>query len=129
MTDESAKSLDFFPSNKLPTKETDRKYSTTRIKLRNFLSNISYVGINEEDFYHQNFIFDIYLLMIKNLNPSSLGGKLNDPNKHEIIYMIWKECMPVSVLQVHLQGREFSFPQLEEHFTTKSVRNTYKFSG
>ena len=56
----------------------------------------SYVGINKEDFYNENFIFDIYLLVTKNLNPFSLDRKLNNPNKHEMICMIWKECMPVA---------------------------------
>ena len=31
--------------------------------------------------------------MTKNLNPFSLDRKLADKNKHEIIYMLWKECM------------------------------------
>ena len=88
MTDESAKSPDFFQSNKLSPKRTDRKYTTTRMKSRNFLSIISYVRIKKEDFYNQSFIFDIYLLMIKNLNPFLLDRKLNDPNKHEMIYLI-----------------------------------------
>ena len=47
MTDESAKSQDFFENNK----PSERKYTTTRIKSRNFLSDIIYVGINKEDFY------------------------------------------------------------------------------
>ena len=34
MTDESAKSPDFFQSNKPSNKRTDRKYTTTRIKSR-----------------------------------------------------------------------------------------------
>ena len=55
MTDESAKSQDFFQNNKL----SGRKYSTTRIKSINFLSNIAYVRINKEDFYNKNFIFDV----------------------------------------------------------------------
>ena len=46
--DGSAKSPDFFQDNK-PSK---RKYTTARIKSRNFPSNISYVGINKEDFYN-----------------------------------------------------------------------------
>ena len=37
MIDESAKSQDFFQSNK---EKTERKYATTRVKLRNFLSNM-----------------------------------------------------------------------------------------
>ena len=67
---------------------------TTRIKSRNFLSNIAYVGINKEDYYKKNFIFDVYLPITKNLNPFSLDRKLADETKHEMIYMLWKECMP-----------------------------------
>ena len=37
MIDESAKSQDFFQSNK---EKIERKYATTRVKLRNFLSNM-----------------------------------------------------------------------------------------
>ena len=44
------------------------KYSPTRIKTRNFLSNISYTGINKNDFYNENFILDVYMLLVKNLN-------------------------------------------------------------
>ena len=66
MTDGTAKSPDFFQDNKLSDKRSERKYTTTRIKSRNFLSNISYVGINKEDFYNDNFIFDVYFLMTKN---------------------------------------------------------------
>ena len=87
MTDGSAKSPDFSQDNKLSVKKSDRKDTITHIKSRNFLSNIFYVGINKEDFYNENFIFDIYLLMTKNLNPFSLDRKMNDQNKHEMIYI------------------------------------------
>ena len=90
VVDESAKSQDFFQDNN----PLGRKYATTQIKSRNFLSNIVYVGINKEDFYNENFIFDVYLLHTKNLNPFSLDRKLGDKNKHEMIYILWKECMP-----------------------------------
>ena len=46
VVDESAKSQDFFQDNNPP----GEKYTTARIKSRNFLSNI--VGINKEDFYN-----------------------------------------------------------------------------
>ena len=88
--DDSAKSQDFFQNNK----STKVKYTTTRIKSRNFLSNIAYVGVNKEDYYNKNFIPDIYLVLTKNLNPFSLGRKLADKTKHEMIYMFWRECMP-----------------------------------
>ena len=88
--DESAKSQYFFQDNNA----IRRKYTTTRIKSRNFLSNIAYVGINKEDYYNKNFIFDVYLLLTKNLDSFSLDRKLADKTKHEMIYMLWKECMP-----------------------------------
>ena len=62
MIDESAKSQDSFQDNK----PSERKYTTTRKKSGNFLSNIAYAGINIKDFYNENFIFDVYLLVTKN---------------------------------------------------------------
>ena len=67
----------------------------TRIKSQNFLSNIAYIGINKEDYYNNNFIFDVYFLLTKNLSPFSLDKKLADKTKHEMIYMLWRECMSV----------------------------------
>ena len=90
VVEESAKSQDFFQDNNA----LEKRYMTTRIKSRNSLSNIAYVGINKEDYYNENFIFDVYLLVTKNLNPFSLDRKLAEKNKHEMIYMLWKECMP-----------------------------------
>ena len=89
LRDETAKIQHFVQDNNLPGK----KYTTTRIKSRNFLSNIAYVGINNEDFYNKYFIFDVCLLVTKNLNPFSLDKKLADKNKYEMIYMLLKECM------------------------------------
>ena len=61
------------------------KYSPTRIKSRNFLSNISYTGINKKDFYNENLILDIYVLLLKNLNPFSLNRKVIDKKKRDIV--------------------------------------------
>ena len=46
MIDKSAKRRDFFQNNK----PSERKYTKTRIELRNFLWNIAYVGIIKDDF-------------------------------------------------------------------------------
>ena len=103
-----AKSPDFFQNNK----SLEKKYTTTRIKSRNFLCNIpyiSYVGTNKEDFYNENFIFDVYLLVTKNLNPYSLYRKLNDKNKHEMIYMLWKEPMSQRFYQHICKEKNFLY--------------------
>ena len=84
--DESAKSQDFFQDTN--TVAIGKRYTTTRIKSRNFLSNISYIGINKEDYYKDNFIFDVYIIVTKNLNPFSLDRKLADKNEDEMIYML-----------------------------------------
>ena len=118
MINESPKSQDFFQDNKAPGK----KFITTRIKSRNFLSNIAYVGINKEDFYNENFIFDVYLLVTKNLNPFSLDRKLADKNKHEMTYMLWKECMLQKFYQhickeksfLYLNGKNVMQPKVLE---------------
>ena len=76
LMDDSAKRPDFFQDNKSSGEKIEQKYMKTIIKSRNFLSNILYVSINKEDFYNENFIFDVYLLIMKNLNPFSLVRKL-----------------------------------------------------
>ena len=94
------------------------KYSPTRIKSRNFLSNISYSGINKNDFYNENFILDIYVLLVKNLNPFSLQRKISDKLKQEMVYMLWRERIPHEFYRhiceekyfVYLNGRDVGQP-------------------
>ena len=105
-TNESARSQDFFRENK---DKIETKYTTTSIKSRNFLSNIAYVGINREDFYNENFIFDFCLLIRKKLNPFSLDRKLPDKNKHEMLYMLWKECKPPNFYQHIFKEKHFLY--------------------
>ena len=46
-----------------------KPYMSSRVKTRNFLSNISYTGIKSEDFADNNFTFDTITLLTKNINP------------------------------------------------------------
>ena len=98
------------------------KYSPTRIKSRNFLSNISYTGINKSDFYNESFILDVYVLLVKNLNPFSLQQKVSDKMKHEMVYMLWREYVPSELSRYicedenfkYLNGRDVSQPGVLE---------------
>ena len=98
------------------------KYSPTRIKSRNFLSNISYTGISKNDFYNENFILDVYVLLVKNLNPFSLSRKISDKTKHEMVYMLWRECIPPDFYRyiceeknfIYLNGRDVGQPGVIE---------------
>ena len=88
------------------------------------MSNIVYVGINKESFYNENFIFDVYLLVTKDLNPFSLDRKLANKNKNEMIYMLWKEFMPQKFYKIsakkknflYLNGKNILQPKVLERF-------------
>ena len=67
--------------------------TSSRIKTRNFLSNISYTGVKSEDFIDNNFTFDMITLPTKNINPFLLECKIVDVKNREIIYMLWDECI------------------------------------
>ena len=61
---EAEKNPDFFPTEKSIAKRkkvrytaTRIRYSPTRVKSRNFLSNIGYNSINKADFYNEKFHF------------------------------------------------------------------------
>ena len=98
------------------------KYSPTRIKSRNFLSNIFYTGIRKNGVYNENFILDVYELLVKNLNPFSLSRKIADKTKHEMVYMLWRECIPSEFYRyiceeknfIYLNGRDVGQPGVLE---------------
>ena len=70
-----------------------KPYMSSRIKTRNFISNISYTGVKSEDFADNNFTFDTITLLTKNINPFWLERKIVDLKKLDIIYMQWDECI------------------------------------
>ena len=86
--DQDSSKKDIVSRHRIRYTATRIKYSPTRIKSRNFLSNILYTGINKKDFYNENFILDIFVLLVKNLKPSFLSRKVSDKTKHEMVYMI-----------------------------------------
>ena len=82
---QTEKSPDFFPTEKSIAKRkkvrytaTRIKYSPTRVKSRNVLPNIGHNSINMADFYNENFILDVFILLVKNLNLFSLQSKISD---------------------------------------------------
>ena len=108
--DESARNIYFFQDNNaFKKKENIKPYTTTRIKSRNLLSNISYIVVNKEDFYNKGFIFDVYSLIVKNLNPFSLERKTGDQNKPKMIYIFWKECVPVESYKYNSSEENFLY--------------------
>ena len=58
--------------------------------------------------------------MTKNLNPFSLDRKLTDKIKHEMVYILWRECVPVEYNRciceeknfLYLNGKNFLQPKV-----------------
>ena len=73
------------------------------------MSNISYTGINMSDFHNESFILDVYLMLVKNLNPFSLQRKISDKLKHEIAYMLWRECVPLEFYRYICEDENFKY--------------------
>ena len=86
------------------------------------MSNISYNSISKADFYNKNFILDVFILLVKNLNLFSLQRKSSEKFKHEMIYMLWTECIPPAFYRficqednfLYLNGRDVSQPGVFE---------------
>ena len=70
-----------------------KPYTSSRMKTRNFLSNISYTAVKSDDFVDNNFTFDVITLLTKNINPFLLERKIVDAKNREIIHMLWDECI------------------------------------
>ena len=105
----SAKSPNSFQDNNAVVKKKLKLYTTTRIKSRNFLSNIAYNSVSNTDIVDRNFCFDVYVLLTKNLNRFSLERKIDDQNKHDTIYMLWKECMLPEFYKFICKQENFSY--------------------
>ena len=101
-----AKSQNLFQDNKVVNRQ---KIKYTWIKSRNFSPNIAYIGISKEDYYNKNFILDTYALVTRNLNPFSFDRKLADKTKHEMIYMLWRKCMPVEYYKYICEEKFYLF--------------------
>ena len=95
--------VDFFFNNNA-SQPKKRKYetkknkpcNTTRIKYRKFLINISYNRVKEEDLWDRYFVFDVYVLTTKNINPFSLARKILDVKNKGMINMFWEDCNELS---------------------------------
>ena len=49
------------------------------------------------------------MLLVKNLNPFSLSRKISDKTKHEMVYMIWRECIPVDFYRYICEENKFIY--------------------
>ena len=49
------------------------------------------------------------MLLVKNLNPFSLSRNVLDKTKHEMVYMLWRECIPSEFYRYICQEKNFLY--------------------
>ena len=71
-----------------------KSYSNTKVKARNFLTNVSYNRITTADFKNNNFVIDCFTFMILYLNPFYLERKFETYTEREFVNTLWTFLMP-----------------------------------
>ena len=66
-----------------------RKYSSTKVKTRNILTNLSYIRINRLDFDNKSYVLDILTFIIQYLNIFLLDLKLETQFEKNMLMFIW----------------------------------------
>ena len=73
-----------------------KKYSSTKVKARNFLTNISYNGIKNKDYENKTFVIDIFAYLILYFNPYSINGKFETEIERTYVNILWSQLLPQS---------------------------------
>ena len=95
---ESQLDPDFFQDDNQVQKRTKTtattKYSNTKVKTKNLLTNVSYRRYKPEDVEKTNFVIDVFSFLTQNLNPTGLDRKLEILLERDYVKMIWDSCVP-----------------------------------
>ena len=82
-----------FKKTKL-SKKRNTECSSTKVKARNLLTNVSYRRFKESDFLNLNFIVDLLTFLIQNFNPINIARKVDSQDEQLMIHFIWEKCVP-----------------------------------
>ena len=89
--------LDIFSDDKdlkKQEKKEKKKYSSTKVKARNFLTNISYNGFKSKDYENRTFVIDIFAYLILYFNPYNINGKFESDLERSYINILWSQLLP-----------------------------------
>ena len=70
-------------------------YSCTKMKAKNFLSNISYRRISDKDFQNVNFVIDMLSYILLYIKPFFLTATYSDREQQDMVTMLWEKCLPI----------------------------------
>ena len=71
-----------------------KDYSSTKVKNRNLLTNVSYRRFKQTNFNKKNLIVDIMSFLTQNFNTINLDRKLDQEKKRDMVKFLWDECVP-----------------------------------
>ena len=99
---------------KIPKKEIKQVRSTnncsvTKVKARNFVTNVSYNRVKETDFQNRSFVIDCYSFIILYLNPFYLERKFENSIDRDYVNTMRNLMMPAAL---------YNFIYQEENFKT-----------
>ena len=80
-------------------------YNNTKVKARNFLTNVSYNRITTADYKNKNFVIDCFTFMILYLNPFYLERKFETNIERDFVNVLWTFLMP-SKLYNHITAND-----------------------
>ena len=79
-------------------------YSSTKIKARNFLTNVSYNRVTVADYKNKNFVIDCFTFLVLYLNPFYLERKFETDVEREFVNTLWAFLMPSNLYNHISQG-------------------------
>ena len=71
-----------------------KDYSSSKVKTRNLLTNVSCRRFKQTDFNKEKFIVNIMSFLTQNFNPINLDRKLNLEKERDMIKFLWDRCLP-----------------------------------
>ena len=71
-----------------------KSYNNSKVKARNFLTNVSYNRITAADYKNKNFIVDCFTFIIIYLNPFYLERKFESLIERKFVNVLWTYLMP-----------------------------------
>ena len=82
------------PKKKRKIKRSFNNYSPTKVKVINFLTNISYNRVTDEDFNNRLFIIDCYSFILLYLNPFDLDRKFENTIEKDYVEALMQLQIP-----------------------------------
>ena len=106
-------------------------YSSTKVKTRNLLTNVSYRRFKQSDFNNQSFIIEILSFMVQNFNPINLDIRLEVEKEADMVKFMWDMCVPDEFVSFILKQENYNIisqPNLNYQKANNIVK-AYLFEG